>query len=77
MSRTNSNGSLHNSQSVHRMLYDSFDNAESVVVQQVVPTLKRSLSYVDTRQESNNTTSWLQQISTAHSDNGGNNFKSI
>jgi len=55
------------------VLYDSFDDAESLG-QQIIPTLKRSLSYVDTTQanQSKNTTSWLQQTSTTHSDNGSN-----
>jgi len=69
MSRTNSNASLHNSQGVHRMLYDSFDDTESPV-QPIMPTLKRSLSYVDAIPS--NTTTWLQQSSTTHSDHGSN-----
>jgi hypothetical protein len=56
------------------MLYDSFDDVESVV-QPAMPTLKRSLSYVDTTTQPMNpssTTTWLQQSSSsaAHSDHG-------
>ncbi|XP_022172106.1 patronin isoform X5 [Myzus persicae] len=73
MSRVSSDAS-NNSQGLQRMLYDSFDDVESVV-QPPMPTLKRSLSYVDTTTQPVNlssTTSWLQQSSSsaAHSDHG-------
>jgi len=73
MSRVSSETS-NNSQGLQRMLYDSFDDVESVV-QPPMPTLKRSLSYVDTTTQPVNpssTTTWLQQSSSsaAHSDHG-------
>ncbi|XP_060856051.1 patronin isoform X4 [Metopolophium dirhodum] len=73
MSRVSSDAS-NNSQGLQRMLYDSFDDVESVV-QPPMPTLKRSLSYVDTTTQPVNpssTTTWLQQSSSsaAHSDHG-------
>ncbi|CAH1732677.1 patronin [Aphis gossypii] len=73
MSRVSSDAS-NNSQGLQRMLYDSFDDVESVV-QPPMPTLKRSLSYVDTTTQPINpssTTTWLQQSSSsaAHSDHG-------
>jgi len=76
MSRVSSDAS-NNSQGLQRMLYDSFDDVESVV-QPPMPTLKRSLSYVDTTTQPVNpssTTTWLQQSSSsaAHSDHGNAN----
>ncbi|XP_025203346.1 patronin isoform X4 [Melanaphis sacchari] len=74
MSRVSSDAS-NNSQGLQRMLYDSFDDVESVV-QPPMPTLKRSLSYVDTSTQpminASSTTTWLQQSSSsaAHSDHG-------
>lgn len=72
MSRVSSDAS-NNSQGIQRMLYDSFDDVESIV-QQTMPTLKRSLSYVDTTQpmHPSSTTTWLQQssLSAAHSEIG-------
>jgi len=73
MSRVSSDAS-NNSQGLQRMLYDSFDDVESIV-QPPMPTLKRSLSYVDTTTQPMNpssTTTWLQQSSSsaAHSDHG-------
>ncbi|XP_050439779.1 patronin isoform X2 [Adelges cooleyi] len=72
MSRVSSDAS-NNSQGLQRMLYDSFDDVESVI-QQPMPTLKRSLSYVDTSQSTlaPSTTTWLQQSSSsaAHSEHG-------
>jgi len=69
MSRISSDTS-NNSQGLQRMLFDSFDDVESIV--QTPQTLKRSLSYVDTTQPLHiNTTSWLQQSSNlAHSEHG-------
>lgn len=79
MSRVSSDAS-NNSQGLQRMLYDSFDDVESVV-QPPMPTLKRSLSYVDTTAQPINpssTTTWLQQSSSsaAHSDHGNANKQS-
>ncbi|XP_050529806.1 patronin isoform X2 [Daktulosphaira vitifoliae] len=72
MSRVSSDAS-NNSQGLQRMLYDSFDDVESVI-HQPMPTLKRSLSYVDTTQSNHpsSTTTWLQQSSSsaAHSEHG-------
>lgn len=72
MSRVSSDAS-NNSQGLQRMLYDSFDDVESVV-QPPMSTLKRSLSYVDTTQpvHPSSTTTWLQQSSSsaAHSEHG-------
>lgn len=72
MSRVSSDAS-NNSQGLQRMLYDSFDDVESII-QPPMPTLKRSLSYVDTTQPVNqsSTTTWLQQtsLSAAHSEHG-------
>lgn len=72
MSRVSSDAS-NNSQGLQRMLYDSFDDVESVI-QPPMPTLKRSLSYVDTTQpvHPSSTTTWLQQSSSsaAHSEHG-------
>lgn len=72
MSRVSSDAS-NNSQGLQRMLYDSFDDVESVI-QPPLPTLKRSLSYVDTTQHvhPSSTTTWLQQSSSsaAHSEHG-------
>lgn len=74
MSRVSSDAS-NNSQGLQRMLYDSFDDVESII-QPPMPTLKRSLSYVDTIQPVNqsSTTTWLQQtsLSAAHSEHGIN-----
>lgn len=71
MSRISSDTS-NNSQGLQRMLYDSFDDVESVVQTPLPQMLKRSLSYVDTTQPLHiNTTSWLQQSSnSAHSEHG-------
>lgn len=61
MSRVSSDTS-NNSQGLQRMLYDSFDDVESI------PPLKRSLSYVDTTQLTNATTTWRQQNSSIDND---------
>lgn len=55
-----------NSQGLQRMLYDSFDDEESII-QPPISTLKRSLSYVDTTQPllPSSTTTWLQQSSSS------------
>lgn len=75
MSRVSSDAS-NNSQGLQRMLYDSFDDVESIV-QPSLPTLKRSLSYVDTTQpfQPSSTTTWLQQSSNSvHSEHGTSYF---
>lgn len=58
--------SVNYSQGVQRMLYDSFDDEESMI-QPPISTLKRSLSYVDTTQPllPSSTTTWLQQSSSS------------
>lgn len=53
-----------NSQGLQRMLYDSFDEFETV------PTLKRSLSFVDTTQYVADKTTWIEQNSPINNYNG-------
>lgn len=52
-----------NSQGLQRMLYDSFDEFETT------PTMKRSLSFVDTTQHITDKTTWFEQNSSINNDN--------